>query len=133
MKAQKVPLLLNSAACRQKGGDFGGALKDCNKALEIQPSNLKALFRRANCYFETNALDLAQQDIRKVKGEGGGGRSNGGAAAGPQRRDEGGGGAVGPREEEAARAGREGSAAGGGRGWGGAHAAVCAHVLKVGS
>ncbi|RWW81417.1 hypothetical protein BHE74_00010180 [Ensete ventricosum] len=41
-------LLCNRAACRSKLGQWEKSLEDCNQALRIQPSYIKALLRRAS-------------------------------------------------------------------------------------
>ena len=38
----------------------------CTKALEIEPLNVKALFRRGKCYAQLNALDEAKDDLSRV-------------------------------------------------------------------
>ncbi|KFD47640.1 hypothetical protein M514_11503, partial [Trichuris suis] len=55
--------ILNSAACKIKLKDFSGALEDCNEAMELDPSNPKAYYRRGQAYhgklcYERSLFDL---------------------------------------------------------------------------
>jgi tetratricopeptide (TPR) repeat protein len=42
------------------------AIEDCSKAVEMNPSYLKAYFRRAQLYEETEKLDESLADYQKV-------------------------------------------------------------------
>lgn len=42
-----MPLNVNMAACHLKLKQWGDVKKTCSKALEMESSNVKALFRRA--------------------------------------------------------------------------------------
>jgi hypothetical protein len=42
-----VPLNVNMAACHLKLKQWGDVKKTCSKALEMESTNVKALFRRA--------------------------------------------------------------------------------------
>merc|ERR1712179_80595 len=42
------------------------AIKNCSKAIELNPSYLKALLRRAEIYEETEKLDEALKDYQSV-------------------------------------------------------------------
>uniref|UniRef100_A0A6I8SUI7 peptidylprolyl isomerase n=1 Tax=Xenopus tropicalis TaxID=8364 RepID=A0A6I8SUI7_XENTR len=57
---------LNLAACYLKLGEHRAALDHCNKALELDPSNEKGLFRRGEAYMCTNDLEQARNDFTKV-------------------------------------------------------------------
>ncbi|ALC48916.1 CG1847 [Drosophila busckii] len=46
----KVPLLLNFAQCRLIAGDFYAVIEHCNEVLNLEPRNVKALFRRAKAH-----------------------------------------------------------------------------------
>jgi len=65
-KAIKLSCHLNTAACKLKTKDFKGSQMSCKKALELNGSSMKALFRRAQAYVGTNDLDLAINDLKKV-------------------------------------------------------------------
>ncbi|GLJ43337.1 hypothetical protein SUGI_0900200 [Cryptomeria japonica] len=66
-KALKVSCCLNNAACCLKLKDFKGAIKLCSKVLQHESQNIKALYRRAQAYMETEDLDLAELDIKKAQ------------------------------------------------------------------
>ncbi|NP_001084593.1 FKBP prolyl isomerase 4 S homeolog [Xenopus laevis] len=57
---------LNLAACYLKLGEQRAALEYCNKALELEPSNEKGLFRRGEAFMCTNDLEHARNDFTKV-------------------------------------------------------------------
>jgi len=65
-KQLKLLLFLNVAACKLHTKDYGGVKENCNKALEIDPKNVKALLRRAKAYIDSDDWDLARHDIKKV-------------------------------------------------------------------
>ncbi|KAK1269288.1 Peptidyl-prolyl cis-trans isomerase FKBP65 [Acorus gramineus] len=64
VKSLRVACWLNSAACRLKLSDSQTAIKLCTKVLDIETSNMKALYRRAQAYINTVDLDLAEYDIK---------------------------------------------------------------------
>ncbi|XP_053984797.1 tetratricopeptide repeat protein 1 [Hylaeus anthracinus] len=59
-------LYANRAAAKSKSLDKESAISDCTKAIELNPSYLKALVRRAQLYEETDKLDEALEDFKKV-------------------------------------------------------------------
>ncbi|KAK9146087.1 hypothetical protein Sjap_005990 [Stephania japonica] len=65
-KALKVACNLNDAACKLKLKDYKQAEKLCTKVLEIESTNVKALYRRAQAYMQLADLDLAEIDIKKA-------------------------------------------------------------------
>ncbi|XP_073007849.1 70 kDa peptidyl-prolyl isomerase-like [Typha latifolia] len=65
-KALKITCNLNNAACKLKLKDYKQAEKLCGKVLEIESSNVKALYRRAQAYIQQADLDLAEMDIKKA-------------------------------------------------------------------
>lgn len=65
-KALKVACNLNNAACKLKLKDYKQAEKLCTKVLELESSNVKALYRRAQAYIQLADLDLAEFDIKKA-------------------------------------------------------------------
>nr|XP_043635861.1 peptidyl-prolyl cis-trans isomerase FKBP62-like [Erigeron canadensis] len=65
-KALKVTCNLNNAACQLKLKDYKQAEKLCTKVLELESTNVKALYRRAQAYINVADLDLAELDIKKA-------------------------------------------------------------------
>lgn len=65
-KALKISCNLNNAACKLKLKDYKQAEKLCSKVLELESSNVKALYRRAQAYMNLADLDLAEFDIKKA-------------------------------------------------------------------
>ncbi|KAM3366962.1 hypothetical protein ACQJBY_015945 [Aegilops geniculata] len=65
-KAVKISIKLNNAACKLKLKDYKEAEKLCTKVLELESTNVKALYRRAQAYTELVDLELAELDIRKA-------------------------------------------------------------------
>ncbi|PPR89677.1 hypothetical protein GOBAR_AA31016 [Gossypium barbadense] len=65
-KALKVACNLNNAACKLKLKDYKQAEELCTKVLEIESSNVKALYRRAQAYIHLADLDLAEFDVKKA-------------------------------------------------------------------
>lgn len=62
----KVSCYLNCAACKLKLKEFRVAVDLCSKVLELEPENLKALYRRLQAYVQVGELDLAELDIKKA-------------------------------------------------------------------
>ncbi|KAL0436699.1 UNVERIFIED_CONTAM: Peptidyl-prolyl cis-trans isomerase FKBP65 [Sesamum radiatum] len=65
-KVLKVTCNLNDAACKLKLKDYKQAEKLCTKVLELESTNVKALYRRAQAYMNMADLDLAEFDIKKA-------------------------------------------------------------------
>ncbi|XP_073039272.1 LOW QUALITY PROTEIN: peptidyl-prolyl cis-trans isomerase FKBP62-like [Primulina eburnea] len=65
-KALKVSCNLNNAACMLKLKDYKQTEKLCTKVLELESTNVKALYRRAQAYTNVGDLDLAERDIKKA-------------------------------------------------------------------
>nr|GME18553.1 Peptidyl-prolyl cis-trans isomerase FKBP65 [Ipomoea batatas] len=65
-KVLKVACKLNNAACKLKLKDYENAVTLCTEVLEIDPRNVKALYRRAQAYMHLVELDLAELDIKKA-------------------------------------------------------------------
>jgi len=62
----KVAHFSNLAMCHLKLGNVDKARDNCTKALQIDPANVKALFRRGKCYSQLGALDEAKADLEQV-------------------------------------------------------------------
>ncbi|XP_022893194.1 peptidyl-prolyl cis-trans isomerase FKBP62-like [Olea europaea var. sylvestris] len=65
-KVLKVSCNLNNAACKLKLNDYKQAEKLCTKVLEVQSTNVKALYRRAQAHINMDNLDLAEFDLKKA-------------------------------------------------------------------
>jgi Tfp pilus assembly protein PilF len=67
IKELKLAHFCNLAMCHMKHGpNLQKARQNCSKALEIDPNNVKALFRRGKCHAQLNALDEAKEDLERV-------------------------------------------------------------------
>ncbi|XP_027966128.1 sperm-associated antigen 1 [Eumetopias jubatus] len=56
----------NRAQAELKLQNWNSAFQDCEKVLELEPGNLKALLRRATTYKHQNKLQEALEDLNKV-------------------------------------------------------------------
>uniref|UniRef100_G3TVX7 Sperm-associated antigen 1 n=1 Tax=Loxodonta africana TaxID=9785 RepID=G3TVX7_LOXAF len=56
----------NRAQAKIKLQNWNSAFQDCEKVLELEPGNLKALLRRATTYKHQNKLQQAVEDLSKV-------------------------------------------------------------------
>ena len=56
---------LNVAACQLKGKRYHDVIIHCSRALEDNPSNIKALYRRCQAYLALDELENAKADIQK--------------------------------------------------------------------
>lgn len=65
-KALKVSCKLNNAACKLKLKDYKEAKELCTEVLELDSTNVKALYRRAQAHIHLVDLDLAELDIKKA-------------------------------------------------------------------
>lgn len=65
-KTLKVASNLNNAACKLKLKEYNDAERLCTKVLDLESTNVKALFRRAQAYMQLTDLDLAEFDIKKA-------------------------------------------------------------------
>ncbi|XP_041047998.1 peptidyl-prolyl cis-trans isomerase D [Carcharodon carcharias] len=58
---------LNIAACKLKLSDWNAAIESCDEALEINQSNTKALYRRAQAWQAKKDYDQALDDLKKAQ------------------------------------------------------------------
>ncbi|XP_043250402.1 tetratricopeptide repeat protein 1 [Colletes gigas] len=63
---ERSVLYANRAAAKSKCLEKESAILDCTKAIELDPSYLKVLVRRAQLYEETDKLDEALADFKKI-------------------------------------------------------------------
>ena len=68
IKELKLVHFNNLAMChlKQTPPNLTKARDRCTKALELDPANVKALFRRGKCHAQLNALDEAKADLERV-------------------------------------------------------------------
>ncbi|KAL7134272.1 hypothetical protein ABFS83_11G015500 [Erythranthe nasuta] len=62
----RLSCYLNEAACKLKIGEYKEVTKLCTKVLELDPYNVKALFRRSQAYMGTSDLEKAEEDINRA-------------------------------------------------------------------
>ncbi|XP_072292040.1 peptidyl-prolyl cis-trans isomerase FKBP4 [Eucyclogobius newberryi] len=65
-KALRLAAHLNLAMCYLKIQEPSHALDNCDKALELDSTNEKALFRRGEALFATKEFERAKDDFQKV-------------------------------------------------------------------
>ena len=68
----KVAVLCNIAAVYLATKEFGAAVEICNKALEVDPTCVKALSRRCKAFIGRHEYVAAQADVENLKGLGNG-------------------------------------------------------------
>lgn len=69
VKKLKLAVALNTALCHQKLNQHTEGKNACNVALELDPENQKALYRRGLFQFNMWDLDEAEADFNKVSAE----------------------------------------------------------------
>jgi tetratricopeptide (TPR) repeat protein len=62
----KSQLYSNLAACQLRGNNYKMAIKNCTKCLEIDKTNVKALFRRSTANTAIKEFELASQDLKQA-------------------------------------------------------------------
>ena len=62
----KLSLYSNLAACQLNLKQYDGTILNCNKALIINDSHQKCIYRRACAYLETQNLDEARSDVERL-------------------------------------------------------------------
>ncbi len=65
-KQQREPCYTNLAACFLKQKEFYEARRNCDKALELNDTSIKALFRRGVANTKLGEYELAQKDFKKL-------------------------------------------------------------------
>jgi tetratricopeptide (TPR) repeat protein len=65
-KELQVALGLNLAACQLKLGQADHASSNCSRILELDPGNVKALYRRGMARMRLGDLDEAEEDLRQA-------------------------------------------------------------------
>ncbi|XP_031281283.1 70 kDa peptidyl-prolyl isomerase-like [Pistacia vera] len=64
--ALRLSCYLNNAACKLKLEEHSEASRLCTKVIELDPSNVKALFRRSQAYMKTSELEKAEADMKRA-------------------------------------------------------------------
>ncbi|KAK8946302.1 Peptidyl-prolyl cis-trans isomerase PASTICCINO1 [Platanthera guangdongensis] len=59
-------LHLNVAACFQKMGEYRKSIETCNKVLDANPVNVKALYRRGTAYMLSGDFEEARKDFNAM-------------------------------------------------------------------
>lgn len=59
-----LPSLLNSAACKIKLGNNSSAVEDCNRVLEYDEKNVKAMYRKAQANSNMKDFEEAMKDLK---------------------------------------------------------------------
>lgn len=62
----KVPLLLNYAQCRLLAQDYYSVIEHCTEVLQLDPDNVKALFRRAKAHYGAWNPQEAREDFQRA-------------------------------------------------------------------
>ncbi|KAI8501549.1 DnaJ sub C member 7 [Branchiostoma belcheri] len=65
-KLTNAKLYNNRAAVCVKLGRLNDAIRDCTQAIELDPSYIKAISRRATCYMETECFEEAIRDFETL-------------------------------------------------------------------
>ncbi|XP_015788239.1 peptidyl-prolyl cis-trans isomerase D-like [Tetranychus urticae] len=66
VKRLRLQCLLNSAACKTKSKRYIDALIDCNKALDMEPENVKAHFRRGQAFHGFRDYKASLESLRQA-------------------------------------------------------------------
>ena len=64
----KCQCYLNLAACYLKNKDYNQVTEHCTSALELEPDNVKGLFRRGQAYAKLHEYGKAKEDFTKAQG-----------------------------------------------------------------
>jgi FK506-binding protein 4/5 len=65
-KKLKVSCYLNTAACHMKDKEYKKVIENCNKALDIDRTNIKALFRKGSCLVDLDEWDEGQRSLERA-------------------------------------------------------------------
>lgn len=62
----KYQVYLNLSACQLQYNSYEDVVVNCSKALEIDPHNVKGLFRQGQAFIKLKRYDSAQSDLEKA-------------------------------------------------------------------
>ncbi|CAA0827513.1 Peptidyl-prolyl cis-trans isomerase FKBP65 [Striga hermonthica] len=65
-KSLRLSCYLNEAACKLKLEEYQEVSRLCTTVLDLDPNNVKALFRRSQAYMRTSDLEKAEGDINQA-------------------------------------------------------------------
>ncbi|GFG29185.1 hypothetical protein Cfor_05004 [Coptotermes formosanus] len=63
----RILLCNNIASCHLQCKNYAYVIQMCNKVLFLEQNNIKALFRRAVAYMETQEFEEAKEDLNRVQ------------------------------------------------------------------
>lgn len=63
----RILLYNNIASCQLQYKNYSHVIEMCNKVLFLEQDNIKALFRRAVAYMETQEFEEAKEDLNQVQ------------------------------------------------------------------
>ncbi|KAL3219556.1 hypothetical protein MRX96_030314 [Rhipicephalus microplus] len=63
----KLKCLLNLAACQLQNYSYDHAVENCTHALEIDPNNVKGLYRRGTALIQLQEYERAKCDLERAK------------------------------------------------------------------
>lgn len=66
IKELKEALFSNLAACQLKLQQYQRVIENCTKSLDINPQNVKCLYRRASAYLQCRDRGSARKDIDRI-------------------------------------------------------------------
>jgi len=66
IQALNMAIHLNMALCHLKQNKLDRVVDDCNKVLQLDSNNIKALFRRGQAYLQLRDSDKAAEDLNKA-------------------------------------------------------------------
>ncbi len=62
----KLTLEMNIALCNFKLRKFSQSICHCDNVLQLDPKNIKACFRKAQCYYEQGQSELATREYMRI-------------------------------------------------------------------
>lgn len=66
-KEYKIPILLNMAQVNSKQQNYADAISNCEKVLDIDKNNIKALYRRGQAWMSLADFEKANADLLSAK------------------------------------------------------------------
>jgi len=66
-KEHKIPILLNMAQVNMKQKNYSDAVGNCEKVLDLDKNNIKAVYRRGQAWMALSEFDKANDDLVRAK------------------------------------------------------------------